>query len=140
MTKWTITVEAAPDAAMREAVLRPLIAHNIAAAGDSQHVPFAITVRDAAGTIVGGLFGSIWHGFLFIEQLAMGEARGEGVGRRVMALAEASARKRGCRGMWLDTFTFQAPWFYPKLGFTEFGRITDYPPGHDRIFLMKRLD
>jgi GNAT superfamily N-acetyltransferase len=140
MTDWTITVEAAPNAAMREAVLKPLIAHNIAAAGDGGHVPFAITVRDSGGDIVGGLFGSIWHGFLFIEQLAMGEASGEGIGRQVMALAEAEARKRGCRGMWLDTFTFQAPWFYPKLGFTEFGRITDYPPGHDRIFLMKRLD
>ena len=59
--------------------------------------------------------------------------------RQVMALAEAEAVRRNLRGIWLDTSTFQAPDFYPKFGFVECGRITGYPPGHDRIFFVKRL-
>ena len=137
---WSIVQEAEPDAAMRDAIMDVLIAHNAAAAGDAQWQPMAITVRDEAGIVAGGLWGYTFYGFLFVELLAMGEARGEGIGRQVMALAEAEARRRGCTGMWLDTFTFQAPGFYPKLGFAEFGRISGHPPGHDRLFLVKHFD
>ena len=137
---WSIVQEAEPDFAVREAILDVLIAHNSAAAGDGKWQPLAITVRDEAGIVAGGLWGYTLYSFLFVELLAMGEARGEGIGRKVMALAEAEARRRGCVGIWLDTFSFQAPWFYPKLGFTEFGRIPGHPPGHDRLFLVKHFD
>jgi GNAT superfamily N-acetyltransferase len=137
---WTITQEIEPEPALREAILAVLLKHNTEAAGDGDWQALAITVRDEAGAVVGGLWGYTLYGFLFVELLAMGEARGGGVGRQVMALAEAEAKQRGCVGMWLDTFTFQAPWFYPKLGFTELARIQGYPPGHDRLFLVKRFD
>jgi hypothetical protein len=55
-----------------------------------------------------------------------------------MASAEARALERGCHSAWVDTFSFQAPGFYPKLGYQAFGEL-DYPPGHKRIFLQKRL-
>ena len=98
-----------------------------------------MAVRDRNGEVVGGLWGRTGYGFLFVELLAMGPARGIGLGRRVMQLAEAEAKRRSLLGIWLDTWTFQAPNFYPKLGFTECGRITGYPPGHDRIFYVKRF-
>ena len=44
----------------------------------------------------------------------------------------------GCRSAHLDTFSFQAPDFYKKLGYRVFGAI-DYPPDHRRFFLQKRL-
>ena len=56
-----------------------------------------------------------------------------------MEQAEAVAREQGCVGIWLDTFTFQAPGFYRKLGYALFGEIPDYPPGSSRFFLSKRL-
>ena len=136
---WTVAVEAEPDGAMREAILGALNAHNAAAFRDSDSAALVVTVRDGAGAVAGGLWGSVWHDFLFVQFLAMGDAKGEGLGRRVMAVAEAEARRRGCTGIWLDTFTWQAPWFYPKLGFEEFGRIKDYVADQDRIFLVKRL-
>ena len=139
MTCWSTTLEPAPDEAIHEAVAQALVADNTAAVGDGGRAPLAVTVRDPAGDIVGGLWGYTWHGVLHVQMLALGEARGGGMGRQVMALAEAEARRRGCGAIWLDTFTFQAPWFYPKLGFEEFGRIAGYPPGHDRIFFLKRL-
>jgi ribosomal protein S18 acetylase RimI-like enzyme len=45
-----------------------------------------------------------------------------------------------CRGMWLGRFSFQARGFYEKLGFLVFGEIENYPPGHSRVSLKKRLD
>ena len=136
---WTIRLEGAPDPSLREAILAPLVVHNEAAGGPGNWDLLVVTVRDRDETIVGGLFGRIGYGFLFVELLALGAARGRGLGRRVMALAEAEARKRGLGGIWLDTWTFQAPYFYPKLGFEEFGRIPGYPEGHDRVFFVKRL-
>jgi GNAT superfamily N-acetyltransferase len=65
--------------------------------------------------------------------------RKQGVGSSLLASAEAIARKGGCRGVYLDTFTFQAPKFYERHGYRECGRIDDFPPGHSRIWLKKTL-
>ena len=136
---WTVVLEADPEPSLRAKILEPLAAFNDGAAGPGRCGLLAVTVRNAAGDVVGGLWGRTGYGFLFVELLALGPARRQGLGRKVMAEAEAEARRRGLLGMWLDTWTFQAPGFYQKLGFTECGRITEYPPGHDRIFYVKRF-
>ena len=56
-----------------------------------------------------------------------------------MATAEAEARTDGCRFVHLDSHTFQAPEFYKKLGYQEFGRLEDSPLGHEQVFLWKRI-
>ena len=140
MTKWTVALDLDPSQPVRDAIAATLVAYNVASVGDGGFSRLAVTVRGPDGDVAGGLSGYIWHRYLFVEILALGAARGTGLGRQVMALAEAEARRRGCVGIWLDTFTFQAPGFYAKLGFVEFGRIQDNPPGHDRIFLRKPLD
>ncbi len=42
-------------------------------------------------------------------------------------------------GFWLDTFAFQAPGFYEKLGYEIFGTLDQFPRGSCRHFLYKRL-
>lgn len=137
--QWSVALEADPDPALRSKILDPLSAHNESAGGPAHWGLLAVSVRDRGNEVVGGLWGRTGYGFLFVELLALGPARGAGLGREVMAIAEAEAKRRGLLGMWLDTWTFQAPDFYPKLGFVECGHITEYPPGHDRIFYMKRF-
>ncbi|TNC74820.1 GNAT family N-acetyltransferase [Rubellimicrobium roseum] len=90
---------------------------------------------------LGGLTARLTQRWLFLHLLAVApEAQGRGTGSALMRAAETEARKRDCLGIWLDTYSFQAPGFYARLGYEEVGRIPDYPPGHARIFLAKRLD
>ncbi len=92
-------------------------------------------------TIIGALTGqSVW-GWLYVHLLWVDAARqGEGLGSRLMQAAEIEAEKRGCNGIWVSTYSFQAPVFYEKMGYAPFGRIDDFPPGHVRHFYQKRLD
>jgi GNAT superfamily N-acetyltransferase len=136
---WSLRHEREPDPGLRDKVLAPLAAYNTEQAGPSGSALLAVTLRDEADEVVGGLWGRMGYGYLFVELLALGPARGRGLGRRIMSMAEDEARARGLLGIWLDTWTFQAPGFYQKLGFVECGRIKDYPPGHDRIFYVKRF-
>ena len=121
-------------------MLAPLRAYNIAQAGDPHIRPVAILFTAPDGKDEGGLWGRIAYDWLFIELLAVPEAaRGHGLGRQLMDQAETIARDAGCTGIWLDTYAFQARGFYEKLGYALFGTLNDYPAGHSRFFLQKRL-
>ncbi|WP_130912880.1 GNAT family N-acetyltransferase [Pseudomonas sp. Sample_9] len=129
-----------PTEEQRQAILQPLIEYNDAQTGGSKSEPFALMVKDQNGEILGGLYGRMIFRWMFIELLSVPEqGRGQGIGSKLMAQAEALAKEKNCYGVWLDTFDFQAPEFYRKLGFSQFGEIVDYPPGHKRHYFQKRL-
>jgi len=97
-------------------------------------------LRDTTGKLMAGLAGMIYYQWLFIDLLWVAEQiRGQGHGKTLLDLAEAEARSRGCQQVWLDTFSFQAPGFYEKSGYTLFGELSDYPPGHRRCFFRKTV-
>jgi len=100
---------------------------------------FALVAR-RDGDEVGILTGMINYQWLYIRLLAVNpERRKSGIGGELLRRAEQLARAKGCVGIWLDTYSYQAPDFYPRHGFVEFGRIADYPPGQDRLYFQKRL-
>lgn len=95
---------------------------------------------DADGTFLGGLSGYSQLGWFFIKSLAlMPDGRGKGVGRALMRRAEAIAVERGLSGIWLDTYDFQAPGFYEKMGYAEFGRLPAAEGHPRRIWYAKKL-
>jgi len=137
---YTLALTDVADDDTRQAILAPLQAYNAAQVGHHGGKPLVLTVRDAAGRIVGGLWGFTGFEWLFTQLLVVPEdARGRGLGSELMRRAESEARARGCRGAWLDTFDFQARGFYEKLGYAVFGELDDYPTGHKRFFLRKVL-
>ena len=106
--------------------------------GHQKWRPLAVFARERE-SVVAGLAGETYAGWLFIRYLWVGDAlRGKGIGRELMAAAEARAVERGCWGAWVDTYSFQAPGFYRKLGYEPFGEL-DWSPDHKRFFLQKRL-
>jgi len=56
-----------------------------------------------------------------------------------MTATERAAVERGCYAAYLDTFDFQAVSFYELLGYSAIGALEDFPFGHTRFFLQKRL-
>ena len=114
--------------------------HNIAVTGLPSYFPANFVLRSQKGEVLGGLLGMIWGGWLQVGTLWVAEAvRGQGHGARLLAAAEAYAVERGCAGVTLDTFSFQARPFYERQGYSVFATLPDYPPGHERYFLQKQL-
>ena len=100
--------------------------------------PLAVFARRDT-EIVAGLFAYTDWNWLEIRHLWVAEAlRHQGLGRQLLLAAEREARKRGCEHAHVDTYSFQAVPFYERLGYSVFGRLEDYPPGHTRVFLQKR--
>jgi GNAT superfamily N-acetyltransferase len=129
-----------PDASVAKSLSLLLLAFNNEKSGYAYDGrPLAITITDEeTGEILGGLWGATGYGYLHIDLLYVPESmRGNGVGRSVMRQAEDEAIERGCRGAWLDTFTFQARGFYEKLGYSVISELEDTPPGHARLFMKK---
>jgi GNAT superfamily N-acetyltransferase len=102
--------------------------------------PLCLSLRDADGAIVGGVYGATMWGWLMIDGLWVApELRGQGHGGRLLDRAEALAVARGCRGVWLGTFDFQARTFYERRGYEVFARLPGFPGGHAHFHLSKRL-
>ncbi len=140
VTDYTFNLSDAGDEAVRRAIVAPLIAYNELQAGPSGHRPLAVVLRDAKRDVVGGLWGATSYGWLYTQLLVVPEAaRGQGLGTRLLDLAEAEALARGCSHAWLDTFEFQARSFYERLGYSCFGELPDFPHGRTRSFMRKTL-
>jgi len=90
------------------------------------------------GILEGGLVGETGRGMLYLDLLwVRPERRGEGLGSRLLRLAEAEAKMRGCRGVWLDTYDYQARPFYERHGYAVFGELGGFANGHVRFFMSK---
>ena len=114
--------------------------YNTAQVGSANYQAVCILLRDEVGQVAGGLNGSSHYGWMFVDRLVVREdLRGQGLGSRLLTEAEDKAKRRGCIGVYLDTHDFQAKPFYEKHGYTEFGVLEDFPPGHKRHFLFKRI-
>ena len=113
---------------------------NVGATGVSGYYPVNFFLKSPRDEIMGGLLGNIWGGWLHITYLWIDEAeRGNRWATRLMDQAEAYARERGCHSVTLDTHSFQARPFYEKRGYEIFGMLDDFPKGHKKFFLQKRL-
>jgi GNAT superfamily N-acetyltransferase len=100
----------------------------------------ALYLRDSGGEIRGGILAEVGWEWLHISILWVEQRdRGHGYGARLLSAAEAEARRAGCRGVFLDTFSFQARPFYERCGYEVFGTLEDFPGGHQRYFLKKTL-
>ncbi len=113
---------------------------NVAVTGDSYYSPLAIFLKDERGAVLGGALGHVWGGWLDLDALWVTEPyRGQGYGAKLLRAAEDEARMQGCDGVFLTSFSFQAPTFYEKFGYEVVADIPDYPKGHSYQVLKKAL-
>ena len=124
----------------RQPILDGLLEFNRTHAPPPKFHILGLLLQAEDGTTIGGLWGRSAYQWLFIEMLFVPESlRGQRLGTALMTQAEAQAQARGCTGVWLDTFDFQALGFYKKLGYTVFGELKDHPRGISQYWLQKRF-
>jgi GNAT superfamily N-acetyltransferase len=123
----------------KKAVLGGLIGYNAEKMGKHKHKRLAISLREG-DEIVGGIVGEVWAGVLFIQLFWMApELRGKDYGTKLIRAIEDEARRFGATRSYLDTMSFQAPGFYRKSGYEEFGSIEGYPGGVTRHWFTRAL-
>lgn len=92
--------------------------------------PLSCFARLPSGQVIGGAVGRTWGPCCELQQLWVDpESRHGGVGTRLVKDFEARAQARGCRTFYLETFNFQAPAFYGKLGYEVRYEHAVYPHG-----------
>lgn len=117
-----------------------LIAHNRPFAGPARYKRLVLSAREDR-RVVGGLVGDCLWNFVYVHLLWVDEsARGRDHGTKLMREAERVAREHGAAMVWLNTFSFQAPKFYEKLGYRRFAALKGTPAkGTTRFFYVKQL-
>jgi GNAT superfamily N-acetyltransferase/predicted enzyme related to lactoylglutathione lyase len=113
---------------------------NSGATGIADGSWLGIFVRDDTGRLIAGICGSAWGECVELRQVWVDAAwRRQGLGTRLLGVAEQEARRRGCRQIILTTFTFQAPGFYARHGYEVVAQVDDHPRGHGNLLMRKRL-
>jgi len=108
--------------------------YNTQQAGPENSHMICYVLKTKDGNSMGGIIAIVHWEWLYINLMWIkDEFRGQGYGAQLMEVAEAEAIQHGARHAYLDTFTFQAPGFYEKLGYSVIGELPDFPEGHTRF-------
>lgn len=129
-----------PDDAVWDVVGWGIDKYNAQKAGEGNSKGLCCVLYSPTREVLGGLIGETHWGWFYISLLFLKEEwRGRGYGSRLLDAAEEEARKRGATHAYLDTFSFQAPEFYKRHGYEVFGELKDFPPGHQRYYMVKHF-
>ncbi|MGA7070988.1 GNAT family N-acetyltransferase [Bradyrhizobium sp.] len=123
----------------KKAVLGGLIRYNNEKMGKQKYKRLAVSLREG-NAIVGGIVGEVWTAVLFIQLFWLEQRlRRKGFGAKLIKAIEDEARRFGARRAYVDTMSFQAPGFYRRCGYEEFGSIEGYPGEVTRHWFTKTL-
>jgi GNAT superfamily N-acetyltransferase len=130
------------DAALDQRLSDELDRVNAAATrGTDPARELTVQVRDGDGELAAGMSGWTWGvaagiGMTWVRD----DARGAGLGTRLLDEFEAEARARGCTHVFVTSFTFQAPGFYERHGYREIFRWEGVPVASEAdVHLRKEL-
>ncbi len=117
-----------------------LLNYNLARIEDKNPRDLGIYLQNETGEKVGGLTGNTHGNWLLVKYLWVREdLRGQNIGGELLKQAEETAKERGCRYAFLDTFSFQAPAFYEKHGYKNVFTLEEYPLTGKRYYFTKTL-
>ncbi len=134
-----LTLTDAPPASLETVLDEGLADYNFQQSRLRDWRLLAVVVHPETGDAAGGLLGRTSMGLFFLDLFYLpGHLRGSGMGSRALNMAEEEARRRGCQAATLVTVNFQAPDFYARNSWVEFGRIAS-APGAERSFMRKTL-
>jgi GNAT superfamily N-acetyltransferase len=101
---------------------------------------FSRVVRDKDKEIIAGIAGWTWAGICEITQLWVDKnVRKKGIGKILLAAAEMEAKSKGCHTILVRSYSFQAPRFYERYGYTVEHMLKGFPDGYNYFILLKRI-
>lgn len=140
MTEYHVKVLDPTTSEARDFIAARLADFNEPFVGPEDMIKVVLGVDSGSGERVAGLSAVIYYKAMSIDFLWVDESvRGENLGKLLVDQAERIARHSGCLMIHLDTFDFQAPRFYEKLGFERWGVLGPFPNGHQRYYYRKLL-
>jgi SAM-dependent methyltransferase/GNAT superfamily N-acetyltransferase len=132
--------ETSPNEADIRFIEQRILDYNVGHFGYDDSQRLAIFIRDPEDRIAGGVVGFTYWNWLAIDFLWVREdLRGKGYGGRLLSAAEKEAQARGCHQALVDTFDFQAPGFYTRHGFEQYGALDGFAGVHKRLYFRKQL-
>lgn len=106
----------------------------------SDTADLSLVVEDGAGQIIGGCNAFRMGELALLDVLWVAEPRrGTGLGACLLAQLEQDAARQGAKRLELNTFGFQAPGFYEKLGYRRFGTVEPAVGEYGHYFYVKEL-
>lgn len=103
-------------------------------------LPLCVFAKNGGDQVVAGAVGRTWGQCCELQRLwVASDLRGQGIGRELLSRFELEAASRGCRLVYLDTFTFHAPGFYEKLGYAAELAVDGYAEGISKFTMQKHL-
>jgi len=128
------------DSAKREELRNLLRTYNRSKREPAESQALDIYLEDEEGNLLAGLTGETFGNWLEIEYLYVSDdLRGQGIGSKILKMAERESKERGCKYSFVDTFNFQAPKFYEKHGYKEVFALKNYPYTGERYYYTKEL-
>jgi GNAT superfamily N-acetyltransferase len=122
----------------RKALVDELVAYNDKNAPSENWQYVGFYALSDEGELIGGIQVNFEWDWLHVTHLWVRNS-GRGLGRKLVESAEAFAKQNGKRGIFLDTFDFQARPFYEKLGFAVVGKIANAAGSNARYFMSKHI-
>ncbi|MEO0939344.1 MAG: N-acetyltransferase [Pseudomonadota bacterium] len=128
----------APDA------LKTILHDNLTATGQSlpeEDLPdFLFVITDQNGTLTAGCKGEIAFQTAHIAELWVHESlRGQGIGTKLLARADAHARAQGCTRIQIETRNPAAKRLYEAQGYHVFGELKNYDGPNSLVYMVKAL-
>ena len=115
-------------------------AYNRSKREPSKNEPLNIYLEDEQGKLKAGMVAETFGNWLEIEYLYVSDdLRGQGIGSKILKVAERESKERGCKYSFVDTFNFQASKFYEKHGYKEVFALKNYPYTGERYYYTKEL-
>jgi ribosomal protein S18 acetylase RimI-like enzyme len=135
-----IESEGEPDAKDFKVLSKGMLVHHAQNGHPRRSEKYSIFLKDKNEKILGGVIVTfLWNG-MEINSLWVDESiRRQGWGTKLVEKIEVEGAKRGCIISYTNTFPWQAPQFYEKLGYKIYGKLDNFPKGESLIYFSKQL-
>ena len=134
------TIEGEPNEADMKVLVDGMLSYHASKGHPRKVDKCSVTIKNDDGKLVGCVMVSFLYNGMEIGSLWVDESmRGQGLGQKLMKMAEDEGKKRGATFAYTNTFTWQAPGFYEKLGYALYGKLEDFPPENQLSYYRKDL-